>query len=370
MEQNVPMRALRGVLAIVALVLGVVAVLPSSADAATTWQVVRLQPLHEAETTHVADINASGTSVGTSGASAVKWSPEGTPTALEMPEGCTSASATAVADTGLIAGTAVCDSHLVGIIWEGDGSAVPMEQDLLSDDINDVGVVVGQRNPGTANQRAFAFLHEFPRVDLNSLDQKAAARAVNNAGLVVGDVENVPGLPSSVAVGWYGSYVFPLGPGGVTSTALAVTKDNVVLVQLADLDGTHPRGLLIGPKGQTVALSSNGNSDLVTDLAVNGVVVGTRTTGTGQSAVAGGGFYFGTSFTPFSSLVSSEVVSTFKLAHPTAVNAAATAVGNDAGGSWALRVVTDSVGGPPTTASTVPSTTSSTTNTTIVAPPS
>lgn len=151
--------------------LGVPRVLTPSAGAADApWTTVKLAPLAEGQKTVVEDISNAGIAVGSSGGKPVRWSATGTPTALNLAEGCTTGVATSVTAAGVAAGTMDCgtgDADVTGAIWAANGTVQKLEAPLGIKDISSIGITVGQRNPAsTTADRAFVFIPGRPRLDL------------------------------------------------------------------------------------------------------------------------------------------------------------------------------------------------------------
>ena len=334
------------------------------------WQAVELQPLAEGHTTVVTDVDDDGVSVGSSGGKPVRWDEDGVVTALTLPEGCASGLATSIDGNGVAAGYVDCGStELKGATWTAANAVTTLQDPLYIADRTDGGIAVGQRDPESGtNDTAFAFANG-TRLDLPDFGAaSSSANAVTEYGFVVGDVEGVSSLPSSVAVGWFGNKSFPLVRQNVATHAVDVTESAYALVQISEEGGK--RAVVVEPKkGALIELSSAGKDDVVVDINEAGIVVGTRTT-TGESPKQVGGYYTVTgSFLELQALATAEETAQFGFEAPAALNDGAWVVGNHDGGSWLLRPAdeptTTTTAAPTTstvapTSSTVPETTSTT----------
>lgn len=328
---------------------------PSVDAAPAEWTVTQLQPLQPGQAVEVLDINEAGVSVGSSGGRAVRWDPEGHPTALALPPGCRTLGATAIGDSGHIAGRGFCsggaNNGWAALQWDPDGTArVLPAPAYFADGVDTYGTVVGTSidttNPsggqGAGTSDPYAYLDGYPLLTLPDAGAtQAAAFDLTDWGYAVGGVTGVPGIPQDVAVGWYGMQVFPLLPTGRSTVARAINEYGVALVEssegargqgVADI-----RGHLVAPGGRTIDLDHAGAADVVRDLNDAGIVVGTRVTS--LSPLAGHGrFYVGSLSIALRDIVSEEDSAEFGLDGPVAVNDSAWVVGTTADGrGWLLR---------------------------------
>ena len=352
--------------------IGIVAVLAAGASlsvvpraeaaASLPWDVVPLQQLPGTSGSVVSDINNHGTSVGSSGtfdpSLPVRWDPDGTVHALPLPEGCSAGRATAIADNGAMAGSVRCDvgddgdQEGVGAYWPpGGASVVRLEPGMLVNDVASTGVVVGElqvEGPSSTDQRAFAFRSGTPRIDLSDGGSTYSyAVGMTEWGFVVGAVNALPGAPagtpSSIAVGWYGSQVFPLLRTTKNTWARAVNERGQVVVMTF---GTTPgeRGYVVSPGGAVTELDHTGLSDFPTGINDNGVVVGQKQLKpwTTPSAIpfnsAGVVYVFGVAIR-IDSFVTDAGRAQFTFVHPEDINNSAWIVGNEnfQTGSWLVR---------------------------------
>jgi hypothetical protein len=327
---------------------------------APDWDAIQLQPLDEGQHTLVTGINDDGLSVGSSGDTPVVWDADGVPSALELPEGCDEGLATTIDGSGAVAGFADCGAtDFVGLTWSAEGDVTVLEDPLVIHDRTDSGIAVGQRDPDSStNDVAFAYANG-QRLDLwDAGASSSSANAITEYGFVVGDVEGIPTLPDSVAVGWYGNGVFPLVFADVESHAVDVTESAHTLVQIVDEDGA--RAAIVEPKhASLIELSDEGDDDVVTDINEAGIVVGTRTVTVDEVTVDEGGFYTPAGgYVAFSEITSVEDQEAFGFEAPAALNDGAWVVGNHDGTSWLLRPPAEEE--EPTTSSTVEPTSSTT----------
>jgi hypothetical protein len=329
-----------------------------TADAAESpWTVVELQPLHEGDEVRVGDINDAGISVGTSEPAGgdrapVRWDADGVPTELELEDGCAASAVVSISNDGHITGSGVCDDledHFTALIWQPDGTPSHAGGLTHGESIDDNGVITGwDVHPGAGPDapntlHAFAYLQGHPQVDLAEAGaDNSIAFGHTSWGYVVGALSGLPGLPTDVAVGWYGPYLFPLLDTDLSSAAVAVDESGTTLVVTYPDGSTRQRGHLVAPGGRTVALNSAGDFDRLADVNGGAVVVGTKTVDDKSTAAVAdddvvGTFYLGSLAVSFEDLVSDADVATYGLTFPTALNDSAWVVGADGGTGWLLR---------------------------------
>jgi probable HAF family extracellular repeat protein len=236
------------------------------------------------------DVNRSGTVVGQSRlgevSHAVRWQ-GGKVTDLGTLGGSYS-SATAINDHGVIVGNSTTpDGVLHAFLWR-DGRmtdlGVPGGGDVIAEDVNNRGQVVGFVMP--TDRPAFGYLWQRGRVTvLPSTRYGGHARAINDAGLIVGSVSQAE---SNLAVAWrHGSYRL-LGtlPGGDASGARDVNDRAVVLgtgnVQPHRLD----EHAFLWRRGVFSDLSTAGVPESVVALNNRCEIIGTLPSADGEGAVA------------------------------------------------------------------------------------
>ncbi len=323
-----------------AILLGGLALSPSVNAAETDWTVLRLQPLAEGDEVQVNDLNDSGTSVGESGAVPVTWDASGEPTELELPEGCHSFGGRAISDSGHIAGAGFCEEGgFVAIHWSPDGEAdIASAPGYQLEGVDEAGISVGfaleESDEGNQPQ-AMVYLEGQPVLELpDGGAEQSIAFDLTSWGYVVGAVGGVPGIPQDVAVGWFGTQVFPLVSTGLNTAAYGVTEQGVALVGTYDDDFESQRGFLVAPGRGPVALQSGGDADVVRDLNDLAIVVGTRITGDVQD----GRFYLAGTSISLTDAVSDDDAAEFGLTRPTGINDSAWVVGYEEDGSgWLLK---------------------------------
>jgi hypothetical protein len=351
---SVAMRRFWGLVLASATAAGVVGLAPNAGAAASPpWTTVELQPVAEGDVVVVYDINNAGTSVGwTEGSDvAVKWNGSGVATVLALPEGCTLGWAGAISDNGYIAGGATCgnDESPTGIEWLPNGTPVALPANTFARAIESHGLVVGEKlgpptdGSGYLPSHAFAQIPgQSPRLDLPEAGaQESVPSAVTDFGYVVGTLYGVPGLPDNIAVGWYGSSVFPLLRTGLPTYGVAVNQQGVALVQTEN--GAGGRGYLVAPGGKTIEISKTGAADYLVDVNDYGIVTGTKATSLGPNGDGEGGTYFGELYAFGQSIKIRDIVSSGDAASwdytvPTAINNGAWVVGMEATGNRAWIV--------------------------------
>ncbi|MYW70225.1 hypothetical protein GTY65_40180 [Streptomyces sp. SID8379] len=152
-------------------------------------------------------INDDGVVVGQSGPRglvglAVRWDPDGSITALDLPAGAENASAFAVNRAGDVVGLATASEQVSGdlkaegewaVRWNPDGSVerlpVPGGAVAVSWDINEFGEVAGDVRHRDGAERAVRWSPEGTRTELRPLpgDVASHAQSINNRGYVAGD---------------------------------------------------------------------------------------------------------------------------------------------------------------------------------------
>jgi hypothetical protein len=341
---------------VVALVAGGLAPTPEVDAAKPLWTVIELQPLHEGDQVDVVDINDAGVSVGTSEPAdgdpvPVRWSTAGVPTELELEDGCTFSYLRSISDAGHIAGHGVCEDvedHFGALIWQPDGTPSHAGGLMHAEAIDVNGVITGfDLQPDASAElgyhpQAFAYLQGQPQVDLPDAGAPGSFAFDHTSwGYVVGMLSGLPGVPTNVAVGWYGPYLFPLLATELSSMAVAVDESGVALVVTYRDGSSAGRGYLVAPGGTTVAV---GTSDLDRPRDVNAaaIVVGQKVlddkgTATFDDDLVAGVFYLGPQSVRLDELVSESDASTYGLTRPSALNDSAWVVGDEDGAGWLLK---------------------------------
>jgi hypothetical protein len=324
------------------LAVGLVAAPEVGAADEAVWSVVELSPLHAGDYVEVHDLNDAGVSVGRSDSAVVLWDSEGSPTELEVPEDCEPFATLAISDTEHVGGTLFCDdeqgSGAHAAHWDPDGSVDLAPIESFGFGVEDGGIVVGRtlglagEPQGSVPDGPIAYLEGHPVLSLPNAGSFGAAMDLTTWGYVVGGLSTIPGVPQTVAVGWYGDQVFPLARTGLNTGAVKVNEHGVALLDVWDEDDEH-RGFLVVPGQDPVPLSAGGDQDVVRGLNDASIAVGSRVTA-GESE---GRFYAGSFSVPLRDAVTDADAAKYGLFTPLAINNSAWVVGTDDDIAWLLK---------------------------------
>jgi hypothetical protein len=286
-------RSLIGLVALVALAVGIGAAPEATAQLSPPWTVTVLRPLVEGDQTEVHDINRAGTAVGTSGGKPVVWAPDGTPTALPMKQGVTNGIATAINDHGIIVGVSpwlVAAPEREALAWVY-GTTVTLSTNADVHDINNRNVVAGcQGGTNDAGRRPFVALVGYDPIPLSTDagTPTGCANALTEWGGVAGYQRDNPAQGSFTGKGrlWYQDQTFNwTGTPQHVSEVTDLSDSGYSLLRIAALGSpTLPTHSAIGaPDGSYQVLDPIRAGSDARDINVYGIAVGVRTAEGGET---------------------------------------------------------------------------------------
>lgn len=214
---------------------------------------------------------------------AVVWDLQGSPTFL-TDLGGSSSTALAINQGGQIAGQAWnLGAVPQAVAWSGGAittlATQPSRPNSKAVGINGQGMVAGNTSAsfGGASQAVVWQGLDVTRLD-NAGGTSSVATGLNDAGLVSGYVEGIPGTSNSQAVVWQGgaATLLPnLTSSYAYSIAQAVNSDGVV-VGAANTGISGYIRAVVWRNGEVSALPTIGDADMARDINDLGVVVGTK----------------------------------------------------------------------------------------------
>ncbi|GAB3505493.1 hypothetical protein [Amycolatopsis cihanbeyliensis] len=270
------MRILAGVLTTLALTAGLATAAPAAATA---------------ERSAAYAVNDDGIIIGSVGDAAARWDTGGSLGKLETLPNSIVTHANGINGSGTIVGTDyVGDQQQVAVRWDADGAISELGgHDAVYSSaraVNDAGVTVGDIG-GFTSGSAVRWDGEgrLARLDTPSGYVRATARAVNDSGAIAGYLStggSEPGTNRTRAVRWNSdgaATILPGLPDGGSSYALGIGRDGTVIGEAEDAagnghavrwDGNGDLTRLATLPGDTVSSASAINDD--------GVIVGYTTT--------------------------------------------------------------------------------------------
>nr|BFD93667.1 hypothetical protein KitaXyl93_50270 [Kitasatospora sp. Xyl93] len=237
-----------------------------------------LRPLPGENGTRPSTLNEAGTAVGVSFGTLtdnhpVRWAPDGTPTALELPAGARGGGASAVNNVGVVIGNSYDAAFRpVPVKWRADGTRVDLP--LLDGDetgwttsVNDAGFVIGRSERSLGGESRSRAVLWSPSGEVTELRLPpgiitAAGTRITATGLILGPGRRESGADADRVVAWEADGtvrdVAHGRPGSVNSanTIVGTTSDAAGAEHAArwTLDGTTT--LLDDPAGRPTRASA------------------------------------------------------------------------------------------------------------------